>query len=45
MTHQIGTPWYEIYIKYNKNIPKNMIIPDEKIEEHFRKSLHDHKYK
>lgn len=36
LTHQKGTPWYQVYRdKYNGNPPNGTHIPDELIESHF----------
>ena len=38
LTHMIGTPWYEIYIKQKKNWG-SAIIPDELIRDYFERTL------
>jgi uncharacterized phage-associated protein len=36
MTHQMGTPWYQVWERYDGKIPKHTTIPADLIREHFK---------
>ena len=41
MTHQPETPWYEVAAKFEFEPPKNTLIPNETIEQNFKKVMRE----